>query len=199
MAPLKSNAGVRQSYNDRVRFFLALLAFSLSAMSAVTMDNCACEPARPETASDRHCSLCLEAEKHPADAPFFFLKDAAPHKPNRWLLLIRSHSSDGRLPLLKLTPRQRTALWSSAIERARSLWGDDWGIAFNGDEVRTQCHAHIHIGRLLKGVEYGKPLVVAGPAQIPAPRDGTGFWIHPYGKKLHVHTGEQRAETVLLR
>jgi hypothetical protein len=199
MAPLKSNAHRPQSYNDRVRILAALLAAcSLSALAA-SVDDCACDPARPETAAMRQCSLCLEAEKHPAGTPFFFLKDANPIKRNRWLLLIRSHASDGRLPLLKLSARERTALWTAAIERARSLWGDEWGLAINGDQVRTQCHAHIHIGRLLQGVEYGKPLVIAGPAQIPAPRDGTGFWIHPYGKRLHVHTGEQRAETVLFR
>ncbi len=180
-----------------MRIFLAVIA--AASAFASNMDQCACTPVRAETASLRHCSLCLEAEKHPADVPFFFLKDASPYKPNRWLMLIRSHESDGRLPLVKLTSRERTALWTAAIERARSLWGDEWGIAINGDEVRSQCHAHIHIGRLLKFVEYGKPVVVAGPAAIPAPRDGAGFWIHPYGRKLHVHMGEQRAETVLFR
>ncbi len=163
------------------------------------MDGCACDPAKPDSMAVRQCSLCGEAEKHPANELFFFLKDNAPHKPNRWLLLLRSHEYDGALPLVKLPPKERTALWTAAIERGRSLWGDEWGLAINGDQVRTQCHAHIHIGRMLKGVEYGRPLVVAGPAQIPAPRDGTGLWIHPYGKKLHVHTGEQRAETVLFR
>lgn len=199
MAPLKSNAHRRQSYNDRVRLFLILFAACSFPALAATMHECACDLARPETSGIRQCSLCLEAEKHPADSPYFFLRDANPLKRNRWLLLIRSHISDGALPLLKLPARERTALWTAAIERARSLWGEEWGVAINGDEVRTQCHAHIHIGRLLKGVEYGKPLLVAGPAKIPVLSDGTGMWIHPYGKKLHVHTGEQRAETVLLR
>jgi hypothetical protein len=182
-----------------VRIFALLITAAALHAWASNMDDCACDPALPETAAKRQCSLCLEAEKHDAGAPFFFIRDASPHKPNRWLLLIRAHASDGRLPLLKLSPRERTALWTAAIERARSLWGDEWGIAINGDEVRTQCHAHIHLGRLLKGVEYGHPLVVSGPAGIPAPRDGTGFWIHPDGKRLHVHTSEQRAETVLFR
>ncbi|HVX67495.1 MAG TPA: hypothetical protein VHA11_12870 [Bryobacteraceae bacterium] len=182
-----------------MRFVFILFAVSFLPAPAATMHECACNLAQPETAGIRRCSLCLEAEKHPADAPYFFLRDANPMKRNRWLLLIRSHGSDGPLPLVKLSLRERTALWSAAIERGRSEWGDEWGVAINGDEVRTQCHAHIHIGRLLKGVEYGKPLLVAGPAQIPAPRNGTGMWIHPYGKQLHVHTGEQRAETVLLR
>ena len=178
---------------------MTVLVMCAARALAANVDGCACDPAKPETMAVRECSLCAEAERHPADEPCFFLKDNSPHKPNRWLLLLRSHEYDGPLPLLKLTPKQREAFWTTAIEKARSLWGDEWGLAINGDEVRTQCHAHIHIGRLLKGVEYGKPLVVAGPAQIPAPKDGTGLWIHPYGKKLHVHTGEQRAETVLFR
>jgi hypothetical protein len=174
---------------------IVLAAFGLAA----NVDDCACDPARPEAMTARQCSLCVEAERHPAEAPYFFLKDSSPYKPNRWLMLLRAHDYDGRLPLVKLAPKQRTAFWKAAIERARELWGDGWGIAFNGDAVRTQCHAHIHIGRLLRGVEYGKPLVVDGPAQIPAPEDGTGFWIHPSGNKLHVHMGELRAETVLYR
>jgi hypothetical protein len=98
-----------------------------------------------------------------------------------------------------LPAAERARLWTAAIARARELWGGQWGVAINGDEVRTQCHTHIHIGRLLEGVETGRLVVVAGPAQIPVPRDGTGLWIHPYGQKLHVHLGEQAAETVLAR
>jgi hypothetical protein len=186
-------------YNERVRVLFAVLVVCVSFSVSAQVQGCACDPARPDTMSVRQCSLCAEAEKQNANEIYFFLKDANPHKANRTLMLLRSHDYDGRLPLLKLTPKQRVAFWATAIERARSLWGDEWGLAINGDEVRTQCHAHIHIGKLLQGVEYGKPLVIAGPAQIPTPDDGTGLWIHPFGGKLHVHTGEQRAETVLLR
>jgi hypothetical protein len=42
-------------------------------------------------------------------------------------------------------------------------------------------------------------IVVSGPERIPVPKDGTGLWIHPAGKKLHVHLGEQTTETVLFR
>ena len=35
-------------------------------------------------------------------------------------------------------------------------------------------------------------------AQIPTP-GVDGYWIHPVNGKLHVHTGEQVCETVLLR
>ncbi len=147
----------------------------------------------------RQCSLCREAERHPAEIDLFFIKDNNPRKPNRWLLLPRSHDHDGPLPLRKLSAAQRTKMWTAAIEKAQSLWGDGWGLAFNGDLVRTQCHAHVHIGKLLQGVESGKKIVVSGPSKIPVPKDGTGLWIHPHGRKLHVHLGEQTCETVLLR
>ncbi len=178
---------------------LALIAAAAATALPAQVTRCACDPSRPETMQARHCSLCGEAEKHPAGTPFFFLRDNNPHKPNRWLILPRDHKYDGALPLAKMSKAERLALWRAAIGKASSLWGGEWGLAINGDEVRTQCHAHLHIGRILKGVEYGRPLVVRGPADIPAPRDGTGMWIHPAGKKLHVHLGEQRAETVLFR
>ena len=184
------------------RWMLKSLAF-LAALAAIGLaadvDTCACDPARPDTMESRPCSLCGVAEQQPAGVPFFFVKDKSPFKPNRWLILPRDHRYDGRLPLVKMSPEERIAFWTAAIQRAREMWGDEWGLAMNGDEVRTQCHAHAHIGRLLKGVEYGKPLNVRGPAGIPALEDGTGMWIHPVGNRLHVHTGEQRAETVLFR
>ncbi len=160
---------------------------------------CSCDPAKPEMMEIRQCSLCREAEKQPPDAPIFFLKDANPRKPNRWLCLPRAHY-DGKGALQRMTPTERTRLWKAAIEKARSVWDDEWGLAYNGDRVRTQCHAHVHIGRLLKGVETDRHVVVVdGPAQIPLPKGDSGLWIHPHGKKLHVHLGEQICETVLFR
>jgi hypothetical protein len=78
------------------------------------------------------------------------------------------------------------------------LWGDDWGLAYNGEKVRTQCHTHIHIGKLIKGLETTNYIVVSKPSEIPA-KTGEGIWVHPAGVKLHVHLGEQTTETVLLR
>ena len=98
-----------------------------------------------------------------------------------------------------MTPAQRISLWTAAIEKARSLWGDEWGLAMNGEQNRTQCHAHIHIGKLLQGIETSNFIVVKGPAEIPDLKDGSGLWVHPAGSKLHVHLGEQITETVLLR
>jgi diadenosine tetraphosphate (Ap4A) HIT family hydrolase len=160
---------------------------------------CECDLADAQKMAARQCGLCREAEKQSADASIFFLKDINPRKPNRWLALPRKHGNDHH-PLQDMPPAERAALWTAAVAKARELWGDeDWGIAYNGDNSRTQCHAHVHIGKLLKGVERENFVVVKGPAQIPAPKDGAGLWIHPVGKWLHVHTGEQITETVLLR
>ena len=65
-------------------------------------------------------------------------------------------------------------------------------MAINGEEVRTQCHTHIHIGKLIKGadIETKNFIVISRPDQIPDPK-GLGLWIHPVGNKMHVHMGEQ--------
>jgi len=104
-----------------------------------------------------------------------------------------------RLAQAKLTAAERTEFWTAAIARARGMFGERWGLALNGDEARSQCHTHVHIGRLREDVEDGQPQVVAGPADIPVPKDGSGMWIHLAGDKLHVHLGEQGTEGVLER
>jgi len=175
-----------------------VLFFILSSFAFADVRTCACDVANAESMSARACGLCKEAESQPAEPPVFFLKDINPRKPNRWLALPKWHNKGGHSQA-EMTPAQRTELWSAAIEKAKSLWGDSWGLAVNGDESRTQCHAHIHIGKLLDGVETGRFVVANGPAEIPVPDDGGGLWVHPDGGKLHVHVGEQITETVLLR
>ena len=158
---------------------------------------CACDAANPASLSVRQCGLCKEAEAQPADAKIFFLKDTNPRKPNRWIVLPRAHTT-GNHELHEMSPADRTALWTAAIAKSKELWGLDWGVAYNGAQVRTQCHAHIHIGKLLKGVEEGKFIVISKPSKIPS-TPGEGIWIHPFGDRMHVHVGEQTTETVLLR
>jgi hypothetical protein len=177
-----------------------LAALALTAVLArADISHCACDVANPESMAARECGLCREAEKQPADMLVFLLKDNNPRKPNRWLVLPRGHGKAGD-PLASMTAGQRTALWTAAMEKGRELWGDKWGLAYNGDISRTQCHAHVHVGKLLDGIETDNFMVVSGPAQIPTPKDGTGLWVHTIeGGKLHVHTGEQITETVLLR
>ncbi len=174
----------------RLACFLAL-AFLLQG----DVRNCVCDLTNAESMAARECALCREAEKQPADLTVFFLKDANPNKPNRWLALPRAHYHF----LVDVPAETRLALWTAAIEKAKALWGDQWGVALNGDERRSQCHLHVHIGKLLENVETPNFVVVDGPADIPVPKDGAGLWVHAVGGKLHVHAGEQAAELVLMR
>ena len=161
--------------------------------------NCACDVTKPETLQEANCSLCREAEKQPANTGVFFLKDANPSKPNRMLALPRKHTA-GAHSLNDLPTADRIELWTAAIAKAKELWGDKWGIAYNGEERRTQCHAHVHIGRLIDNAETGHDFAVVGsPSEINVPTDGSGLWIHPADGKIHVHAGAQVNETVLER
>jgi diadenosine tetraphosphate (Ap4A) HIT family hydrolase len=159
---------------------------------------CACDATKPETMRSRECSLCNEADKQTGE--IFFLKDTNPRKPNRWLALPRAHGAAGH-PLSALPPALQARLWTEAMAKAKELWGpEEWGIAYNSEANRTQCHGHVHIGKLLKGLAPGKYIDVAGPGAIRLPKDGLGVWIHPVaGGKLRVHYGEGITETVLLR
>jgi hypothetical protein len=181
-----------------MRIPAAALSALLASFSAAAQVKCDCDPARPETMQVRQCSLCAEAEKHPPEQGIFFLRDNNPRKPNRWLALPRQHAGANH-PLESMPAAERAALWKAAAEKGRELFGDGWGIAYNGSKVRTQCHTHIHIGRLIRApIETGKPLIVTSFDQIPNP-NGAGIWVHPVGRKYHVHVGEQICETVLAR
>ena len=159
--------------------------------------NCGCDPARPETLAGRECGLVREAIAQPESAEIFFLKDINPRKLNRWLALTRIYVPSGSID--KLPRPLQAKLWQAAIGKARELWGDEWGIAYNSQLHRTQCHTHLHIGKLLKGLAPGKYVDVASPAQITVPADGSGVWVHPVGGKFRVHYGEGITETTLLR
>ena len=176
-----------------MRSLAALLLFS--ALSLADVRDCACDLANAESMGKHECGLCREAEKLPRDPAVFFLKDINPRKPNRWLALPRTHTHT----FAEMTPEQRLAFWTAAIAKARELFGDHWGLAFNGDQSRTQCHLHVHMGKLRDDAELDDGLLVNGPADIPVPHDGSGFWLHASGDKLHLHLGEEITETVLLR
>ena len=177
-------------------FFLITVVLCAAALaSGATV--CHCDPRQPETLKSRECSLCAEAEKEPASTEFFFRRDINPRKPNRLLIMPRLHTREQH-PLTELPADLRARYWTVAIDKAKELWGAEWAVAYNGDRVRTQCHAHIHIGKLLPGVEFGDFNVVSTPAEIVV-LPGEGVWVHPVEGKLHVHTGEQITETVLLR
>ena len=176
---------------------MRMLAVLFVSMCAHAQTQCACDVKIPETLNARQCSLTKVTEEQPANILVFFLPDANPKKPNRLLALPREQAV-GMQRFANLSHETQLALWTQTIAKAKEKWGDRWGIAYNGDNVRTQCHVHIHIGRLIDGVEAGEFLLVDGPAQIPVPGKD-GYWIHPVNGKLHVHTGEQVTENVLLR
>jgi diadenosine tetraphosphate (Ap4A) HIT family hydrolase len=175
--------------------------FSAIILAFVLADarNCACDISKPETMAAVNCSLCREAEKQPAEQGVFFLKDTNPTKPNRTLALPRKHVA-GPHNLADFTAEDRNELFVAAIAKAKELWGANWGVAYNGVERRTQCHAHIHIGKLVENAETGKDfLVLNSPAEIVIPKDGSGLWIHEVDGKIHEHSGEQVNEFVLER
>jgi diadenosine tetraphosphate (Ap4A) HIT family hydrolase len=175
---------------------LLIAAWFVATLSArADLVTCACDLTRPETLEARQCSLCREAEKQAPDVKVFFLKDANPSKPNRWLALPRSHQRSIEL----LSDEQRADLLAAAVEKAKQLFGDEWAIAYNAPSVQTQCHVHLHIGKLIPGVETTEFITATKIEDIPAPPKGEGFWIHPQGNLFHVHSGEQITETVLER
>jgi diadenosine tetraphosphate (Ap4A) HIT family hydrolase len=178
-----------------VRRILIPIVLLAVAMLRADIVNCACDPSRPETMEARSCSLCREAEKQSADVKVFYLKDANPTKPNRWLALPRIHPRS----IEELSNEQRAELWSEAIVKAKSLFDDQWAIAYNSPTVQTQCHVHVHIGKLIPGVETSQFITATKIEDIPLPARGEGLWIHPQGNLFHVHTGEQITETVLER
>jgi len=159
---------------------------------------CACDPDDAASLKARQCSLTREALAQPESLAVFFLKDANPSKPNRTLALPRKvHRSVHSLA--DMSAAERAELWGEAIRKAKELWGGEWGLAVNGDDMRTQCQPHIHVGKFLPAAERDGGILVDGPENIPVPRDGTGLWVHPKDGKLHVHLGEDLTETVLLR
>lgn len=177
---------------------LAAAALWLLPVTRADIRTCLCDIAQPQTLDARECSLCKEVEQHAADVPYFYLRDTNPTKPNRWLVLPRFHGSHPQ-QLQEMTAEQRAGYWKAAIDKAREVWGEDWGIALNSLEKRTQCHIHIHIGKLLPGSEDDNFVVVDGPEGIPLPTEGNGIWIHPVGSRYHAHVNAPAGELKLQR
>lgn len=156
---------------------------------------CACEAGKPETLEPRECSLDRAVRDAAAGAPYLFLKDVNPSKPNRVVALPRANV----VRLAEMTPEQRAAFWRACFAKAATLWGEDWGVAMNGEKARTQCHLHVHIGKLKPDAEQEGGVAVDSPDDIPLPEADAGLWVHPVAGKLHVHSGQQINETVLIR
>jgi CDP-diacylglycerol pyrophosphatase len=177
---------------------LAPCVLLLLTVSHADVRQCACDVARPETLLARDCSLCKTVEEQPGTAEFFTLADTNPNKKNRLLAVPRSHGVNPQ-HLGNMDPAQRTAYWTFAIAKARALWGEEWGLAVNSLDLRTQCHMHIHIGKLRDDVENGDFRIAASPAEIGAPEELDGIWVHPVGGKYHVHFGNKAPELLLYR
>ncbi len=183
----------------RIPRWLPVTALCLLPLSRADVRGCLCDAAIPETLEARECGLCKEAEKQPADMAYFFLRDTNPNKPHRWLALPRFHGNHPQ-QLAEMTPQQRAGYWSAAIAKAREAWPNDpWGIALNSSGKRSQCHIHLHIGKLLPDLPDDNFLVVDEPAGIPVPRDGDGVWIHAVDGRLHVHAEVANGELNLER
>ncbi|MEO8591891.1 MAG: hypothetical protein ABI759_01090 [Candidatus Solibacter sp.] len=178
---------------------LLLIALCLLPLSRADVRTCFCEVSIPSSLEARECSLCKEAEKQPPDIQYFFIRDANPTKPNRWLALPRFHGNNPQ-QLNEMTPEERTGYWTAAIAKAREAWPNDpWGVALNSTTKRSQCHVHMHIGKLIPGKPDENFVVVDKPADIPLPIDGDGVWIHPVNGRLHVHLGVHDGELNLER
>ena len=111
---------------EMARTLTYLLLLGLAAIPlAADVTNCACDVTRPETLKARECSLCIEAEKHPASVAYFLLRTSIPRKPNRWLALPQAHT---RSPHACISCRKtRTRFWRYAIEQAEERFGGEWG------------------------------------------------------------------------
>lgn len=180
-----------------MRRFAFILLITSAALVRADISNCACDPKNPESMKSRQCSLCNEAEKRPPGEDFFVLKDINPRKPGRWLVLPVAHGS-AQHHFRDLPKAQRDKLWREAIRVAQEKFGDGWGLAYNGERARTQCHLHLHVGRFIKAAETSSGSLVRRIEDIPAPDEG-GIWVHPVEGGYHVHLGDQIAETILVR
>lgn len=171
-----------------------VLAHLLLLFYLADVRGCVCDPARPETMQGKECSLTLAAQSDPSTDFVVFKQDANPTKPNRWLAVphVLRHRLDD------MTVAERATYWAGAIQKAKSLWNDQWAIAINSEERRSQCQMHAHIGKLLTAEHPGGTLVNRVD-DIPLPEKGFGIWLQPEGDLFRVHTDEAAPETFLMR
>jgi hypothetical protein len=177
---------------------LLLLVSSLALRLGADVRQCACRLNDAAAMARRECGLCRVAEQYTGPEEFFVIKDSSPVKPHRWLVLPKSHGA-GSHPLHLLPQATRVRLWRFAIAEARQRFGETgWGVAYNGDRVRTQCHLHLHLGRFIAAAENSRGRLCRRIAEFPAPDEG-GIMVHPVKGGYHVHTGDQVMETMLVR
>jgi hypothetical protein len=201
-----------------------LLAAGLVALGGgpvAAQHECLCR-----TVSRDPCALCkvvdgfrgqgkgpLAADANPlfagdATAPFagaVVIRDANPTKSRRFLALPLSEAhpeSSGMQMFRDLPDAQQEALIRTALAAAESLPASAGpvGIAQNGpegDNRRTQCHIHVHIGRLDPGKDPEDQRLAHAPVEFRLQgqwlekirgRLSDGWLIHPAGKgRYHFH------------
>jgi diadenosine tetraphosphate (Ap4A) HIT family hydrolase len=182
--------------------FGALLAFLLIGGLMVSADppmpavGCPCEHGDAASMGSGVCSLCKTADEQTEDV--YFLKDINPNKPNRYLALPKAHVR-GLQAVGEMSAPERERVWTAAIQRARELFGERWGLAENSYFFRTQCHAHIHMGPLSPDVKDEGGRLYGQPKDFPAVGAEKGMWVHPKDGKYCVHLDRDLAEIVLVR
>ncbi len=172
--------------------FGAFAAFWLSANPPYPIFGCPCDEGNPRSLDQTVCGLCGGGQGH-TDA--YVVRDASPAKPNRLLALPPHHAVE----LADLRLDQRTALWTAAIVAARKNFDEDWALAQNSVLFRTQCHAHIHIGRLDPEYRHSGGTIIASPADLPATTTFQGIWVHPRDNGYCFHLDRLHPEALLQR
>ena len=178
-------------YNEARMWKPVLLGIVLALASVPTSPTAPAIP-RPETMKARQCGLCREAEKHPLDAKFFFLKDNNPRKPNRWLLLPRAHKHDGPARCRDDRRPSARALWRLAIAAGEAALGRRMGDRLQrrqGPHAVPRPPAHRQVAQ---GHRLDRRFIIvirAGTSRCPKTAPGSGST--PPAGKLHVHLGEQ--------
>ena len=168
-------------------------------LALADMPGCGCDPADAKSMEARECSLSREALAQPSGKPVFFLKDINPRKPNRWLAL-PSVVRKGENTLSEMSsPGAAQSLDGRHSEGERALGRASGRWLTTAMRSAPSANRTCTSGKLIEGVETERFVEVDGPAQIPVPANGEGLWVHPQGRKLHVHLGEQLTESVLLR
>jgi hypothetical protein len=151
--------------------------------------SCACSNIDDLAAPE--CSLCGEAVRRRPQrdgGSTIVIEDKNPCK-GRWLALPLEHRGPCMQTLSTLSPKARGDLGRTAVAKAAAEFGPGFGLAINPPDQRTQCHLHVHIGRLRPNVTCSATIAaVSSPDDVFAIATDQGMWVHAAGGGYHVHT-----------
>lgn len=139
------------------------------------------------------CSLCNEAVRRRPEhgSSTIVIKDRNVCK-GRWLALPQEHRGPCIQTLPTVSPQARRDLGRTAIAKALAEFGPGFGLAINPSAERSQCHLHVHIGRLRPNVACSAVMAsVSSPDEVFAAATDQGVWVHAAGGGYHVHTSER--------